>query len=289
MSRIQTSCLSLTPTHSPASSVSAILLESGASFFPTPSALEFRRLTLKRFPFEFPSTLPPASPDYQSEQVIPHSKAPSVAPLALKRAATLLHVGPKPCTTSSPDLMCCQHNHQPDPDWLPLSTTRVLPTTVHAPPPTWNAHPALCQSALADPPPAHPKTRLCPSVPCCAPTGDMAIIWVNSPVNCEVPGVRGCVLAIFASPASAQHPELALREDWLGWFVWPQCSVKFNLFAPRAAGRRAQTREKAVFWQDVSLWKGMFGEGPLRTASPGATSTAPRHSYLSQGPPGLSG
>ena len=103
MSRIQTSCLSLTPTHSPASSVSAILLESGASFFPTPSALEFRRLTLKRFPFELPSMLPPASPDYQSEQVVPHSKAPSVAPLALKRAATLLHVGPKPCTTSLPD------------------------------------------------------------------------------------------------------------------------------------------------------------------------------------------
>lgn len=44
-------------------------------------------------------------------------------------------------------------------------------------------------------------------------------IWINSPVNCEVPGVRGYVLAIFVSPASAQLPELALNEDWLGWSV----------------------------------------------------------------------
>lgn len=77
-------------TQSPAGSVSAILLKSGASSFPTPSVLIQEAHT-----HALPSTMPPPSPDYKSEQVIPHSKAPSVAPLTLKRAATLLHVGPK--------------------------------------------------------------------------------------------------------------------------------------------------------------------------------------------------
>ena len=77
-------------TQSPAGSVSAILLKSGASSFPTPSVLIQEAHT-----HALPSTMPPPSPDYKSEQVIPHSKAASVAPLALKRAVTLLHMGPK--------------------------------------------------------------------------------------------------------------------------------------------------------------------------------------------------
>lgn len=91
----------------------------------------------------------------------------------------------------------------------------------------------------------------------------MAIIWVNSPVNCEVPGVRGCVLAVFVSPASAQHPELALREDWLGWSVWPQCSVKFNLFPPLCSRKKSPNkRESCLLAGCQHMEGGVWGGSP---------------------------
>lgn len=206
------------PPHTkPSRSVSAVLPESGASSFPAPSVLIQEALT-----HALPLSPPPHCHHRPQTTSLSRSfltaKPLQWLPLPSREQPHSFTWAPSParppCLTS-----CCQHNRQPDSDWLPVSTACVLPTTVHTLPPTWNACPVLCQPALADPTPAHPKTRLCPSVPCCTPRGDMEIIWVNSPVNCEVPGVRGCVLAIFVSPASAQHPELhSVRTGWVGLY-----------------------------------------------------------------------
>lgn len=114
--------------------------------------------------------------------------------------------------TSLPDLMCCQHNRQPDPDWLPFSTACVLPITVHALPPTWNARPVLHSANL-------PWLTLPQPIPCCTPKGDMEIIWVNSPVNCEVPGAGAVSWPSLCPQHQPSSQSLhSVRTGWVGLY-----------------------------------------------------------------------